>query len=195
MSKDMVYEDVPTLTRRQGDNVVAGQNNATILLGRDRAGSVDTGYGSRENGGGKSAGALHAIVGRKGSDPSIRDDSATLYLSQKSDPDVQAGTEDIGSKASGVSAAVLRADCVRIVPRSDLKISVGKAYINMGADGKIVVEGDIQLGEGAAERILRGDAFAKYWSSPAHSHPTPVGMSGPPQPLPDSLLSPTNKVT
>jgi hypothetical protein len=194
MSRDMVYEDVPILNRRQGDNVVAGQNNATILLGRDRVDSVDTGYGARENGGGKSAGAIHAVVGRKGSDPSVLDDAATLYLSQKADPDVQAGTEEIGSKISGRPSAILRADCVRIVPRTDLKVSVGKAYLMMTAEGKIVIEGDIQLGEGAAERIIRGDAFARYWSGPGHTHPTPVGLSGPPQPLPDFLLSPSNKV-
>ena len=194
MSKDMVYEDVPILNRRQGDNVVAGQNNATILLGRDRVTSVDTGYGARENGGGMSAGSIHVIAGRRSSDPSIRDDASTLYLSQRSDPDDQAGTDGIGSKLSEMSSAILRADCVRIVPRNDLKVSVGKAYLTMTSDGKVVVEGDIQLGEGAAQRILRGDAFAQYWSGPGHTHPTPVGMSGPPQPLPPTLLSPTVKV-
>ncbi len=192
MSRDMVYEEVPPVSRREGDNVLAGQNNATIILGRDRAGSVDSGYGSRLKDGGKSAGAVHAIAGRKGSDPSISDDAATMYLSAKSDPDEQAGTS-MGEKQKGVSAAVLRADCVRIAPRKDFKLSVGKAYMTISADGKVVIEGDIQLGEGAAERIIRGEQFKTVWG--AHVHPTAWGPSGPPQPLPESVFSSHNKVT
>ncbi len=187
----MVYEDVPPVSRREGDAVFAGQNNATLILGRDRAGSVESGYGSRSKDGGKGAGALHAIAGRKGSDPSIADDAATLYLSAKSDPDKQAGTS-MGEAQQSVSAAVLRADCVRIVPRTDFKLSAGKAYMTLSADGKIVIDGDVQLGEGAAERIIRGDAFKTFWAG--HNHPTPSGLSGPPQPMPDTLLSPRNKV-
>lgn len=191
MSRDMVYEDVPFVSRRQGDNVTAGQNNATIILGRDRVSSVDTGYGSE-----KGTGAIHAVVGRKSEDPNVAEDAATLYLSQKSDPDEQAGTVGVGKQDhTARPTAVLRADCIRVSSRADLKISVGKAYMTMTADGKIVLEGDIQLGEDAAQRILRGDAFAKYWNGPGHVHPTPTGMSGPPQnPLPDELFSPTNKV-
>lgn len=192
MSKDMVYEDVPIVSRRQGDNVLTGQNNATILLGRDRAGSVDTGYGTRTKGGGKGAGAITAVAGRKGEDPSLKDDASTLYLSQKSDPDLQADTVGVGKFTdTEKSVAVLRADCVRIVPRNNFKLSVGKAYLTMTADGKVVIDGDVQLGQDAAERLIRGDAFAKVWAS--HVHPTPVGVSGPPQPLPENVFSSRNK--
>ena len=195
MSRDMVYEDVPLVSRRTGDNVTAGQNNSTIILGRDRVGSVESGYGSQAGpDGGKGAGAMHLVVGRKAPDPSVKDDAATLYLSAKTDPDLQGGTEGLGEAQKAHSGAILRADCVRITPRRDFKLSVGKAYMTLTADGKVVIEGDIQLGEGAAERILRGDAFQKFWVSAAHQHPTPSGLSGPPQPLPDSLLSSDKKV-
>ncbi len=192
MSRDMVYESVPHVDRRAGDNLVAGQNNATIILGRDRNGPVDSGYGSREKDGGKGAGAMHLIVGRKAEDPSVADDAATFYLSAKTDPDDQAATTGVGSAVKGKSAAVMRADCVRIVPREDFKLSVGKAYMIMTADGKIVIDGDVQLGKGAADRIIRGDAFSTVWAG--HTHPTPTGVSGPPQPLPQSVFSPRNKV-
>lgn len=195
MSRDMVYEDVPVLSRRQGDNLVAGQNNASILLGRDRMGPVDSGYGARTKGpdGGKGTGAIHLVVGRKTEDPSVKDDSASVYLSQKSDPDHQAGTNGVGKGDQlGRPAIVLRADCIRIAPRMDFKLSVGKAYMTIGHDGKVVIEGDIQLGEGAAQRIIRGDAFAAVWA--AHGHPTAVGMSGPPQPLPQNVFSSDKKV-
>jgi hypothetical protein len=188
----MVYEDVPHVSRRSGDSLLAGQNNSTIILGRDRVESVDSGYGSLSNNGGKDAGAMHLVVGRKSTDPSVLKDSATLYLSSKSDPDEQADTSSVGKVMKSVSAAVMRADCVRIVPREDFKLSVGKSYITMTSDGKVVIDGDVQLGKDASERIIRGEAFAAVWAS--HVHPTAVGPSGPPQPLPQSVFSPRNKV-
>jgi hypothetical protein len=190
MSRDMVYEEIPLVSRRAGDNIFAGQNNSTILLGRDRFGSVDTGYGAE-----KDSGAMHLIVGRKTEDPSVMDDAASGYLSTKTDPDAQAGTSSVGQERKAVSAVIFRADCVRIVPRTDFKISVGSAFLTLSSDGKVVIEGDVQLGKDAAERIIRGDAFREYWSGPGHTHPTPSGLSGPPQQMPDSLLSPRNKVT
>lgn len=191
MSRDMVYEVVPHVDRRAGDNLLAGQNNATILLGRDRMGSVDSGYGARDSGG-KDAGAIHAVVGRKTTDPVVLDDAATMYLSAKSDPDDQVGTGGVGNPQKAVSTVIVRADCVRIVPRTDFKISVGKAYLTMESNGSIVLDGEVQLGKDAAERIIRGDAFAQVWVT--HNHPTPAGVSGPPQPLPQSVFSPRNKV-
>lgn len=194
MSRDMVYEDVPFVSRREGDNLIAGQNNSTILLGRDRNGSVDSGYGSSTSGGGRGAGAMHLVVGRKGNDPSVKDDAATLYLSARSDPDAQAGTESVQGSQKSKSAAVMRADCVRVSPRSDFKVSVGKAYLFIASDGRIIVEGDVQLGEGAAERIIRGDTFINQVFT-LHKHPTAVGPSGPPiDPVPPSVFSNRNKV-
>jgi hypothetical protein len=188
MSKDMVYEDVPRISRREGDNLVAGQSNSTILLGRDRMGGVDSGYGT-----GKGAGAMHLVVGRKTEDPQIGPDAATIYLSAKTDPDAQAGTAGVGKfDDKDKSGIVMRADCVRIVPRTDFKISVGKAYMTISSDGSVVIDGDVQLGADAADRMIRGDKFAVVWS--AHVHPTAVGPSGPPQPLPQNVFSPKNKV-
>jgi len=195
MSRDMVYEDVPRLDRRTGDSMLANQNNATILLGRDRLDGVDTGYGSLDSSTkGRDAGAIHLMAGRRGEDPSFSNDASTAYLSAKSDPDRHAGTESIGSVSTGVSALLMRADCVRVVPRTDFKLSVGKAYLIVQSDGKVVIEGDVSLGEGASERILRGDTFVKVVHVP-HTHPTAVGMSGPPaQPVPEAVYSPSNKV-
>ncbi len=190
----MVREDVPRLLRRTGDTVLANQNNATLLLGRDRLHGVETGYGSSDaSGGGVGAGSAHLVVGRTGEDPSPSDDAATIYISAKSDPDTLAGTDLIGQTSSAASTSFMRADCVRITPRKDIKVSVGKAYLLMQSDGKIIVEGDISLGEGAADRIIKGDSFKPFFG--AHVHPTPTGVSGPPtNPMTDDLLSPRNKV-
>ena len=182
MSRDMVFEDIPRLSRRVGDALQAGANNATLLLGRDRPGTVDSGYGS-----GPGAGALHLIVGRTGEDPSFESDSATAYLSAKNDPDGMAATDSFGQTNRGVSALLMRADCVRIVPRVDLKVSVGKAYLLVQSDGTIVLQGNVSLGESASERLILADAFSQFWSTV--TVPTPAGPSGPPPPLPDNVFS------
>lgn len=193
MSADMVFEEVPRLKRRAGDWCAAGQNNSSLLLGRDRLGSIDSGYGSLDSpGGGRDAGAIHAIVGRRGEDPSIADDRATVYLSAKTDPDFAADTSRIGSERKSASAVIMRADCMRLTARTDLKVSVGSAYLLIDSSGRVVIEGDVSLGEGAADRIMRGDAFAKFWSTV--TVPTPMGPSGPPPPIPENVFSPSNKV-
>lgn len=193
MSRDMVYEDVPRLLRREGDMLVASANNSALLLGRDRSGGVDSGYGSSESdGGGKGTGSIHLMVGRSAEDPSITDDRGSVYLSAKTDPDALAGTESIGEKRKAVSGIVMRADCMRISSRTDFKVSVGKAYLIIDSSGRVIVEGDVSLGQDAAERIMRGDAFSKFWSTV--TVPTPMGPSGPPPPIPESVFSPRNKV-
>ncbi len=185
MSNDMVYEDVPRLKRRVGDTVIAGANNATLLLGRDRYGSIDSGYGSRLSpGGGGDAGSAHLIVGRTDQDPSLMTDSASIYLTAKSDVDVATDTSDIGDNGIAVSAVVMRADCVRIVPRTDIKISVGSAYILIDSSGNVTIEGQISLGASAAERAMLGDAFQTFWSTilvPGSGAPLP--------PIPPTVFS------
>ncbi len=193
MSQDMVYEEVPRLLRRTGDTQIAGANNSSILLGRDRLGGVDSGYGSvSSDGGGKGAGALLLSVGRVSEDPSVMEDRASAYLSAKTDVDAAAGTESIGSVRKAVSGVVLRADCIRISARTDFKVSVGKAFLTIDSSGAVVIEGEVSLGHGAVERIIRGDAFARFWNTV--TVPTPMGPSGPPPPIPEPVFSPRNKV-
>jgi hypothetical protein len=192
MSRDMVFEDVPRVSRRMGDSVQASANNATLLLGRDRMGSVDSGYGSTDSDGkGKGTGAALLVVGRLAEDPSFLDDRASLYLSAKSDPDAAADTASIGTEARAVSAALLRADCVRITSRTDFKVSVGKAYILIESSGRVVIEGDISLGKEASERLILADQFSQFWNTV--TVPTPAGPSGPPPPLPPGVFSKQSK--
>jgi hypothetical protein len=193
MSKDMVYEDVPRFSKRGGDNVIAGANNSTIILGRDRLGPTGTGYGSAGGSdGGKGAGAMHLIVGRNDEDPDIAEDAATVYLSQRCDPDDAAKTVGDGSVKEDLSVIICRADCMRFVPRTDFKLVVGKARITVEADGSIVIDGEISLGKGASQRMIRADAFSQFWSTLVI--PTPAGPSGPPPPLPQNVFTTRTKV-
>ena len=192
MSGDIVLEEVPRLLKRGGDAFISGYNNSCILLGRDRVDSIDSGYGSAKSpGGGKSAGAIHAIVGRKSQNPSVSSDSATIFMSMKTDVDALAGT-NMGEAQKAVSGIVLRADCVRLSPRKDFKLSVGSAYLMIDSSGNVVIEGNVSLGKDAAQRMLLGDEFSKFWNTV--TVPTPMGPSGPPPPIPKSAFSSTNKL-
>lgn len=196
MSRDMVYEDVPRVSRRIGDTVVAGTNNSTIILGRDRLGGVDTGYGSAMGPGqGKAAGAMHLVVGRTGEDPDLDTDAASVYLSQRTDPDAAAVTEGVGpSTQRDRSAVVFRGDCIRGSARTDIKLSVGRAYILMSSDGRIVVEGDISLGELAAESILKGQSFAAWAAGHFHTSAQPGQPTSPALPsIPSGVFNPRVK--
>lgn len=178
---DIVYESVPRVRKRDGDSLLSGANNALILLGRDRPGKIDSGYGDSSG-----AGTIHAVVGRSSEDMSLRDDSASVYISMKTDPDANLGI-NFGSRAVAVSAVISRADCIRVSSRRDLKLSAGSSYITI-EDGRIVLDGEISLGEGAAERLLKGETFVRYYMTHTHGHP--MGPTTQPiQPLGEDVYS------
>ena len=186
----MVFEDVPSLRRRQGDHVVQGANNACIIVGRDRPGPVEGGFGSFDGpSGGRGAGSVHIVVGRSASDPSLLSDRATVYVSARTDVDGNLGDQTVGVPVRDGSAVTVRADCVRIVPRRDFRLYIGpRAYVTLGDDGRMILEGEIDLGEGAVERLLKGETFAAHMDG--HTHPTPDGNSGPPiQRTPEDAFS------
>lgn len=151
MSRDMVYEDVPRLSRRVGDSVLGGSNNSTILLGRDRIDTVDSGYGSQKSdGGGKGCGAMHLIVGRGGENPSIDSDAATVYLSTKTDVD---------SSSKGVAGILMRADCIRLTPRNDFKVTVRSDYALLDGSQVVIASNSISLGENAPNAAILGTPY------------------------------------
>lgn len=190
MSKDMVYEAVPALDKREGDTSFANANNSTILLGRDRIDSASTGYGSASvPSGGRSAGAMHLIVGRRSTSPDLDADSATVYLSQKNDPDLTAGTLSAGRPMTESSAIICRADCMRLVPRNDFKLVCGDAQLLITSDGKIVIDGDVRLGKNAMQRLMLAENFAAFWSTVVIASPS--GPCSPLPPIPSSCF--TNK--
>lgn len=179
MAYDILKEDVPRFRQRRGDMVLSGPNNSTIVLGRDRRGARDTGYGDRPG-----SGAILIVVGREGEDPSLPNDRASVYLSSRSDPDDVLETGQ-GGKETDVSSVVSRGDCVRVVARRDVKIVVGQAYFHMKADGSVVVEGDIRLGKNAAQRLIRESYHSSVFLTHTHLGGTlPGGVTGTPQPAP-----------
>lgn len=138
-----VFNDAPC------EKVYQGGDNTWIVFGRDRPGGWESGYGGM---GHYKAGAIDIVVGRMSAldaelnsgpvNSSPGADAARLYLSQKSDPDENYFIPDGKTgKSFAMSAAVLKADAVRIVGRdslklvtkTDAKLSTGvEAYRNYG---------------------------------------------------------------
>lgn len=133
---DTIAEPSPQHNRGGNEVVFENENNASIVLGRDRVGKLDSGYGGR---GDTQCGAIDLVAGRgigqklydeKGEkiplDPNFGTDAARIYLSQKCDIDSAFGLA-AGSygKAKTKSAVAIKADDVRIISRENTKIVAG----------------------------------------------------------------------
>lgn len=84
---------------------------------------------------------------------------------------------------------------VRTADGQEVRIDSGT--VRVAGVAKVIVEAPVvEIGEGALEALVRGDSFKVFWN--AHTHPTPVGVSGTPvvawdaSPLP--LLSTVGRV-
>lgn len=188
MSYDIIKEDVPILVKRHGDRVIAGSNNSMMVFGTDRAApgeaTIDSGYGDQQN-----AGSWHVIVGMHSTNPNFDSDDSFIYLSRKTDVDKNIRLESVEFSSNGGPAAILKSDSVRIVAREDMKISVGSCYITLKKDGKIVLDGNVQLGHGATQNILKGPAFLTAFKGHKHGCPSGGGISTPPlDPIIDSQV-------
>ena len=112
---------------------IEGDNNAHIILGRDRPYSFGSGKGAF---GGK-AGRIHLIAGlasasdlKDGAEtgPNLITDAATVYISQRTSIDeyfgIPSGTNMSADDKSGIG---IKADHVRIIGREHVKIYAGSA--------------------------------------------------------------------
>ena len=127
-------EPLPIFLKSPCEQVITGQNNSAIVLGRDRPASRLSGYGGK---GDTQCGMIDLCVGRMGSnpmavdkdgnqlytDPNMMSDSARVYISQKTDVDKNFGlTSGVVGKAKTKSAVCMKADAVRLVGRETIKL-------------------------------------------------------------------------
>ena len=122
-----LIEAVPTYIRLGNEKVWNNENNAWIVLGRDRPGDDHSGYGAR---GDTQAGSIDIVCGRMAPtpcseaqcDPDFKVDAARIYISQKTDVDANFGIVEgeVGSfrpfERPG-SAVAMKADAVRLMAR------------------------------------------------------------------------------
>lgn len=133
---DSIAEPAPQYNRAGNEVIFENENNASIVLGRDRVGKLDSGYGGR---GDTQCAAIDIVVGRgigkefyddKGEkiplDPNFTTDAARIYLSQKCDVDSAFNlAEGSYGAAKTKSAVAIKADDVRIISRENTKIVAG----------------------------------------------------------------------
>lgn len=144
---ESLVEPLPKYIQSGCETVYAGENNCYVILGRDRPSSRVSGYGGK---GDTQAGAIDIVVGLMGrhvkssdendeqiwADKNFEEDSARIYLSQKTDIDknfnLSKGRIGTSNARSGVG---IKADAVRIVGREGIKLVTGtSAYNSQGGN-------------------------------------------------------------
>lgn len=120
----------PAFNKAPTDNVIPGNNNSSIVLGRDRPGGMKSGYGGK---GHNKAGAIDIVAGRVSAietstingpvNPSFGADAARVYLTQKGDIDAYFNLPRGQAPYSVARSAVgIKADDVRIIGRESIKL-------------------------------------------------------------------------
>jgi hypothetical protein len=116
--------------KTDSEDIWVGQNNTSIVLGRDRPAGMDSGYGGM---GHLRAGAIDIVAGRlSGLDarningpvnPNFGADAARIYISQKTDIDANFSIpEGLLRPSEAQSAIGIKADAIRIIGRESLKL-------------------------------------------------------------------------
>tara|TARA_R100001594_G_scaffold87207_1_gene121577 strand:+ start:891 stop:1817 length:927 start_codon:yes stop_codon:yes gene_type:complete len=130
-------EAIPNFIPFDTDEWTCNENNAWVVLTRDRPGNIASGYGGK---GDTQAGAIDLVVGRQGSkpksdswaNPNFRTDSARVYISQKCNIDQYFGctTEGYVGDSRAKSGVGIKADGIRLVARESVKIVTTTDVVN-----------------------------------------------------------------
>lgn len=154
-----IIEAKPLLEKSQTENVIRGENNSFIILGRDRPSILKSGYGGK---GATQASRIDLIAGLASSyrhkdgtrtppdsstivNPSFSSDAARLYISQKADIDSYMGlAPGPRDQSKGRSTIALKADTLRMHARGDVKIVTGRSkFEGFGSDGEPLSTGGV----------------------------------------------------
>lgn len=122
--------NTPIYNQTESEKVIQGRDNTFIVLGRDRPGGMESGYGGM---GHLKAGAIDIVVGRVSNldsstlagpvNSNTGADAARIYISQKADIDLYYNLVDgVTGKSEALSAIAIKADAIRIVARDSMKI-------------------------------------------------------------------------
>jgi len=173
--QDRILEAHPNYNASPSEQIVEGENNTFIIMGRDRPAGLKSGYGGK---GDTHAGKIDIIAGMQGtsakeenetgqrlySNPDTILDAARIYISQKTDVD-----ENFHIKSGKVgnpktrSAIAIKADGVRIVGREGIKLVTGTDKYNSqgieipGVSGIDLMAGNI---DSELEPIPKGKKLA-----------------------------------
>ena len=166
------------------EKVLKNAHNASIVLGKDRAGSKLSGFGGR---GDTHCAAIDIVAGRMGhkaasvnsnnepihADPNFVVDAARIYISQKTNVDrnfrLVKGSQPYADIRSAVA---IKADAVRVVGREGIKLVTGcdrinsqGAEINKKAYGIDLIAGN---DDSDLQPLVKGDNLHKAMQKLVH---------------------------
>lgn len=132
-----VSEPIPQFTQTKAEKIIENGTNAYLVVGKDRPGSILSGYGGRGDSG---AGSIDMVVGRMShnpstvnsrnenlkADPDFKLDASRIYISQKTDIDdnfdLVAGKVGSSTARSGIG---IKSDAIRLIGREGIKLVTG----------------------------------------------------------------------
>lgn len=167
-----MVEPVPKYNSTPSERVYKNDNNAWIVLGRDRPANRFSGYSGK---GATGAGSVDIVAGRASIeprdtdedgnelyvDPNFKTDAARLHLSQKTDIDDNFDLVDgnVGNSV-GKSGLGAKADSVRIVGREGIKLVTGTDSVNSQGGSVGTIKGiDLIAGnsDNDLQPLVKGD--------------------------------------
>ena len=171
------FESVIQYNKADGEEVIQGQSNSRIVLGRDRSSSKASGYGGKA---GSHCAMIDLVVGthanlakecdEKGvpilADPAFKNDAARIYITQRADIDDYFGLR-IGEagRPANRSAIAIKADNIRIIAREGIKLVTGTDDENsQGGQVKERIGIDLIAGNDDADMqpLVKGEELVIY---------------------------------
>lgn len=181
----------PKFNQAPCEEIWEGANNTCIVLGRDRTGPMDTGYGGK---GHTQAGMIDIVVGRDGPcaglfglnsetgdpyllEPILKDeksvdgfplvsDSARIYISQKTDIDDAFGLKSSrGAPNIRIRSAIaMKADLIRVIGKEGIRLVTKSAdYNSLGGKIESIRGIDLVAGNDTAnlQPMVKGENLVK----------------------------------
>ena len=146
-------ESKPQFAQAKAEKLLENGTNASIVLGKDRPGSMLSGYGGRGDSG---AGTIDMVAGRMSHEPAsvnqnneevranpdFKLDASRIYVSQKTDIDDNFDLADgkVG-RSIARSGLGLKSDAVRIIGREGIKLITGTDVKNSTGEKIVSVAG------------------------------------------------------
>lgn len=146
-------EAKPQFAQAKAEKLLENGTNATIVLGKDRPGSMLSGYGGRGDSG---AGTIDMVAGRMSHEPAsvnqsneevranpdFKLDASRIYVSQKTDIDDNFDLVDgkVG-RSTARSGLGLKSDAIRVIGREGIKLVTGTDVKNSTGEKIISVAG------------------------------------------------------
>ena len=149
-------EPIPQFAQADAERILENGTNASLVIGKDRPGSMLSGYGGRGDSG---AGSMDMVAGRMSHNPAtvnennetvainpdFKMDASRIYISQKTDIDENFDLVDgkVGNSKSRAGIGI-KSDAIRLIAREGVKIITGTDVKNSTGE-KVISVGGVDL--------------------------------------------------